>query len=380
VLHASCWMPPSTKKLVRVVDIVLLRLCFGRDKNKVYLVESGETYRDGRGRSDLNRLPGTKKEPFENTKRTAQRILIETLNMIDCKVSFDFAKREVYEDEDISPSFPGVRTVYRKEIVVGEVCAMADPAVLHRIGLKEFLKDRGNPKNDISMLTCCARKGKVQQENAEGGSDMSQVTWSFEDSRHNTKFFTWMSEKQCQENRVNLRAPTNCDEVSGLVQAPIGYDEETLRAFLEEHKIDSSEFGKGQTKTLKEFSNELIKGESSLMVEKNGAVLRIVDIVLLKLTRAGSTELLVETGETRPEGFIVHNRLPGSKRRPDENQFVTARRILRRQLMVSENCVNLHAKDVQIMEEQKDSLSYPGLTTIYRKRVIKGEITAAEDR
>jgi len=162
--------------------------------------------------------------------------------------------------------------------------------------------------------------------------------------------------------------------VSGLVQAPIGYDEETLKKFLADNGIDPSKFGDGQTRTLKEFSTELIKGESSLMKETNGTVLRTVDIVLLKLTKAGTNELLVETGEVRPEGTIIRNRLPGSKRRPDENQFVTARRILRRQLMVSENNVNLHAKDVQIIEEQKDSPSYPGLTTVYRKRLIKGEI------
>jgi len=231
------------------------------------------------------------------------------------------------------------------------VSSVADEAVLQRIGLKDLM---------------------TQPE--RGSASPSRGAWSFEDSKRNTKFFTWMSEKQCQQIKVNLRAPTNCDEVSGLVQAPIGYDEETLKKFLADNGIDPSKFGDGQTRTLKEFSTELIKGESSLMKETNGTVLRTVDIVLLKLTKAGTNELLVETGEVRPEGTIIRNRLPGSKRRPDENQFVTARRILRRQLMVSENNVNLHAKDVQIIEEQKDSPSYPGLTTVYRKRLIKGEI------
>jgi len=105
-----------------------------------------------------------------------------------------------------------------------------------------------------------------------------------------------------------------------------------------------------------------------------------VDIVLLRLTKACTKELLIETGEVRQEGTISHNRLPGSKRRPDENQFVTARRILRRQLMVGENYVNLHAKDVQILEEEKASPSYPGLPTIYRKRIIKGEITRPDEK
>jgi len=167
----------------------------------------------------------------------------------------------------------------------------------------------------------------------EAGPTSARGTWHFQDTKQNTKYFTWMSEKKCVESNVNLRAPKEIDEVSGLVQAPIGYDEETLTNTLKDHGILVDKFGQKGTRTLKEFSNELIKGESSLMKDKDDKLVRIVDIVLLRLTKAGTKELLIETGEVRQEGTISHNRLPGSKRRPDENQFVTARRILRRQLM-----------------------------------------------
>merc|ERR1712190_196292 len=66
-------------------------------------------------------------------------------------------------------------------------------------------------------------------------------------------------------------------------------------------------------------------------------------------------------------------RLPGTKRRPDENQFLAAKRVLQRQLKINENLVNL-SKDVQIFEEHEDSPSFPGLSTVYRKRIMDVEI------
>jgi len=67
------------KKLVRVVDVVLLRLYNTKEHGKL-LVETGEQFPDGR-RRNIARLPGTKKEPHENSKETAQRILQDTLQI-----------------------------------------------------------------------------------------------------------------------------------------------------------------------------------------------------------------------------------------------------------------------------------------------------------
>merc|ERR1712070_663834 len=126
--------------------------------------------------------------------------------------------------------------------------------------------------------------------------------------------------------------------------------------------------------TLKEFSMELMKGESSLMQDK-GSVIRIVDIVLVKVVNASTRSVLVQTDLTYPDGHkVVHNRLPGTKRRPDENQYLTAWRVLRRQLKMHENYVNLDNSNVQIVEEEQDSHSYPGLRTVYRKRIITAEL------
>eukprot|EP00913_Durusdinium_trenchii_P016390 g15406.t1 len=71
------------KKLVRVVDVVLLRLYSSQKKDRL-LIEVAEQYPDGR-RSVLTegpsrcatRLPGSKKLPHENSQETAIRIMKE---------------------------------------------------------------------------------------------------------------------------------------------------------------------------------------------------------------------------------------------------------------------------------------------------------------
>lgn len=326
------------RKLVRVVDVVLLRLCNETaDGSKRFLIEMSEQLPDGRNRT-VTRMPGSKKEPEENTKMTVKRILKDSLNMSDCKVAYDLKTKEVFEEEEDSRNFPGMRTVYRKEIVECQVTT-TDMDVLQRVGLP-------------------------------GGSE-----WNY-DSHGNIKFFHWLTEDQCATSSVKLRAPEE-EEVSGLVQAPVGYTEEALVTYLTSCNVDVSKFGQDHTKTLKEFSAELMKGETSLMQDSSGTVIRVADIVLVRLVNAAG-ETLVQTEQTFSDGKKSPlNRLPGTKRRPDENQFLTAWRVLRKQLKMDENLVSLDPKHVRISEDEKDSPAFPGVRTVYRKRVITAELAEA---
>lgn len=318
------------KKLVRVSDIVVLRLRCA-DGSRL-LIETEERYPDGRKR-ETNRLPGTKKEPHENTKQTAERILAEMLSMSTMMVQFKFDTMERYEEETESPSYPGVRTVYRKEMVDG-IVSSPDASVMAKVGLPGF------------------------------------ATWSAQDHQGNTKTFNWMTEKQMEGKKIKLRAE-GAEAVSTLVRAPIGMNEETLRKFLTSLGVDISKYGHDGAKTLKEFSSELIKGESSLIQDASGSALRVVDVVVLIIQNPTSGDTLVQTQQVAPDGHTtVLNRLPGAKRRPDENQFLSARRIVRRQLEMDENWVQLQL-DVSIVQEEKPSPHYPGLKTVYRKRLIK---------
>eukprot|EP00971_Amphidinium_carterae_P031155 613003-Amphidinium_carterae.1 len=65
-------------------------------------------------------------------------------------------------------------------------------------------------------------------------------------------------------------------------------------------------------------------------------------------------------------------------RRPDENHFLAAKRILERQLKINENGVNIDGKSVQIVEEAKDSKTYKGLQTVYKKRIISVHSSALQ--
>merc|ERR1719221_379379 len=63
------------KRLVRAVDVVLLRISCGSGSTKTFLVQESEFYADGRGRTNENILPGMKKAPYENIQATTHRIV-----------------------------------------------------------------------------------------------------------------------------------------------------------------------------------------------------------------------------------------------------------------------------------------------------------------
>jgi len=209
----------------------------------------------------------------------------------------------------------------------------------------------------------------LQRVGLPGGSG-----WNFRDAGGNQKTFAWLSEEQCTGAGVQLRIDDDADDASGLVQAPIGLNEADLRRYLEAASVDITRFGQDHTKTIKEFSAELMKGESTILRDAEGRVTRVADVVLVKIVN-DKGEQLVQSEKTFPDGHKqALNRLPGTKRRPDENQFLTAWRIIRKQMKIDENFVNLRPESVVIVEETKDSPQYPGIQTVYRKRVITAEL------
>lgn len=325
----------SHKKLVRVVDVVGFRLLSSDGKSRL-LIETEECYPDGR-RRDTVRLPGTKKEPHENARGTAQRILQDMLDIPLENVFMDFSDVVRYEEETDSPSFPGVRTVYRKEIVEAVVKG-TNKAFLQKIGLPNF------------------------------------NSWSAAGKDGNTKTFQWMTEDEAKAKKVKFNAE-GTEVISALVRAPIGMTEEQLQETLVAAGIDVSRYGQsGKSKTLKEFASELIRGEAMLMKTPTGHLQRVVDVVMLIVERPDTGEILVQTEHEKKDGHkTVLNRLPGSKCRPDENQFLSARRILRRQLDMNENEANI-SQLVTVVEEQKPTDFYPGLKTVYRKRLIRAHV------
>jgi hypothetical protein len=244
------------KKLVRVCDLVVLVLQSPNDPDKRVIIETEEKFGDGRTRP-TNRLPGTKKEPYENTRQTAHRILKDFMKIDPKDVNLDLMNIVRVEEEIESPSFPGVTSVYRKEIVEGTI-SIKSPDALMKVGLPSF------------------------------------NVWEATDTSNNTKIFNWMTAKEAEERKVKLSPEKQ--EISTLVKAPIGYGEEALKAQLTKAGVDVSKFGTPGMKTLKEFSSELIKGESTLLLDEKGGATRVVDVVVLVVKRkAVGDEVLVQT-------------------------------------------------------------------------------------
>merc|ERR1740121_538635 len=96
---------------------------------------------------------------------------------------------------------------------------------------------------------------------------------------------------------VQLRAPDVRDDISSLVPAPIGLKVKALGRYLKKNNIDPDAFGKDQARSLKELSKELKTGESSLMQIAEGHIVRVVDVVLLKILKKGTDSVLVVTKE-----------------------------------------------------------------------------------
>lgn len=332
--------------IARVVDVVLLRITCKTKAGTKFLVKIKEQFPDGRGKVDMNQLPGTKKEPHENAMQTALRIISDRLSLKGCDIKIDFTTPECFEEDELSSSYPGMRTVYRKEIFEGQITA-TDATVLERIGV---------------------------------ASDSGE--WINTDSVGYTRTYKWLTEKDCKDKKVQLHANRQPGDASALVRPPVGIGEEDLTQFLKDSGIDVSKFGEDGNKTLKEFSDELSKGEASLQRQKKedgGKVIRVVDIVVLKVTRDGK-DVLVEAEEAVPtsSGSIDKHPvkwLPAVKRRPDENMFLAAHRVISKVLKVNDNFISLKPDGVKVVEESRTSRAYCGMQTFYRKRIISAELS-----
>mmetsp|Transcript_21080 Transcript_21080/g.41158 ORF Transcript_21080/g.41158 Transcript_21080/m.41158 type:complete len:749 (-) Transcript_21080:283-2529(-) len=324
------------QNIVRVVDLVLLRIEAKAPSGvKQYLIKTSEKFPDGRERSDLNHLPGTKKEPHENAMQTVRRVVKERLDFAECRVQIDFTKKETYEEDTSSPSYPGIRTVYRAEIFEGIITNM-DASLLKRIGA------------------------------LDGG------THQCSDSKGYHRTYQWMTEAECMRRDIKLKIGETKD-FSALVHAPVSPNEEEIKTQLRENGVTWQNWENGKFEILTE---ELARGEAAL-VKVGEKLLRVVDIVVVKVMKEAS--VLAETEAEDATGKkTTLNWLPAVKRRPDENMFFAAKRCVTTYMWTDENAVTFNTSSVLIAEEEKESQTFPGLNSLYRKRIITADLVIDE--
>merc|ERR1711972_217218 len=120
--------------------------------------------------------------------------------------------------------------------------------------------------------------------------------------------------------------------------------------------------GQGTNRSLKDFSAELVTGEAVLHHSQNGKIVRLVDVVVLNISRDDGC-ILVEVSQTVNGTTRTLNRLPAIKQRADENQFLAAQRCLRKVLRMPENCVNIRPDGIRTCDTEGDSSDFCGLPT-----------------
>jgi len=310
------------KHIVCVEDVVCVRLCVTEALGRKFLVRQSDLAPNSRGPS--YELPSIDKLPHESTVVSARRLL-QRLKLDGLSVNFDCSHIESTEDIQESQLYPGVPMVFLKEIVTGEASGVITASIT----------EDGSPHS---------RRGPVR--------------------------YAWLSPVQVNDPQITGESKAGAD-FSTLVYPPIGLEEDELLRYLQTSLIDTDRWGTGTARSVHEFAEELVKGEATLQKMPNGQVKRIVDVVIVKLVRRGAQDVLVELEETVKDSRQDLRRLPAVKRRSDEHQFLAARRLITQFLRLNENFVRLDTSDVRVVEEEKQSVSYPGLATVYRKRYLR---------
>jgi len=315
------------KSLVRTVPITLLKMELVTDSQSFFLLEmcsNGKLL-----------FPGTKTHAWETSKQTAERLKNCLGPLRGCAVEMDFSNIARIEVDQPSASFPNMRTIYQKDIVTGRfICK--DNEILKRLGV---MVDAG-PAFTI-----------------EGLEDFPQS-------------FVWLSDEEVIQRGITIGQPV---EYSSLVYPPVGYQEEELNQFLTDGGVPLQLWGQGNNKSLSEFSEELVKGESTLRKQRDGKLVREVEVILLKIVREtadGSREILLEVGEECQGASAKRSRLPGVKKLAGEHHFWAARR-LTSLMRLHKDMVIIDAMSVRTVEETEQSTSYYGIDTHYRKTYIE---------
>lgn len=206
--------------LVCAAELVLLQL-HSRKDGKV-LVETGKVFPDGRMRRNVW-LPGCRKLPQERSFMAAHRVAEERCMLGDLELTFCAEEeKEVRQIKTTSPSFPGLPTVYRKEIFNCYVdVETSSQQELSRAGLPDERKWQTIDANGNTRYFAWTTKeefarpveGKADQEQDVGDMVLTpvalpqdQMTGSRDPSTPTTRTRPWL--KWDLETERHLRVAT----------------------------------------------------------------------------------------------------------------------------------------------------------------------------
>lgn len=172
----------------------------------------------------------------------------------------------------------------------------------------------------------------------------------------------------------------------GFVDVGYEWEPASVEEFFKNHSIDTEQFGKGKAKSIQQLTKELLRGETTFMIDKNtNEVIRYVEIVWCKIF--GPTgKLLVEKERVYTNGKKrCVERMPGGKKQPLESVSSAARRILAKELTLPEEMIRLDFSATgneidkeSVIEDIRVSPSYPGLKSCYTIYIVPAEIVTDE--
>ena len=147
-----------------------------------------------------------------------------------------------------------------------------------------------------------------------------------------------------------------------------------LRGWLTKNQIDSSEWGKGVTKTIHDLWREIEIGDARL-----GSGGRVVDVAVV-IIRSGE-KVLIETKQTLSGDRTRQRQWPPSEKfQTNENAKMAALRCLQEELRLEDKQIKSIKPTLPPIVESAPSPSYPGLNTQYHLHLVEAEVTGLPQR
>jgi len=345
----------SKPKLLRVVQPVIAYL---RWRGHV-LVKESQHFPDGRIRVRKGLLSG-KKEPRDGSVFSTLLRTIET----ELGLAPEAIRREgvlTYRADSyhfevehlLSPSFPGLPTVYRTHRVQIDICDDA-----------EVFRDCGLPDCAAFSTTVASELGTTTHKwNWYPASSILKARIENLNESHLPR----TSPSRSSVTADNHSKP----HLATLTKQDIP-DADALNDYLQKAGIDTSTYGQGKAKTVASLFSEFQNGETSLQWDDStGTIRRVVEPLFIQLVFNG--KVLVEREQRLADGRIrQRNMLLAEKKSPEDSSVAAgAVRGVQEELNLFEHVSDVDKAYHFVKEaycccvEKLESSSFPGLPCVY---------------